>query len=131
VYGNHNTQTRLASDTADNLLWERYTSSSTIQSPALASALSRITFNSVHTSTPLQAAVDSITGSNVKGGRTVAVVGRSRRMAVESLEKELEQMGKTRNVNMGSSVSKTLGNVGAAMVVGGVDASLLIVQAHW
>ncbi|KAF5371309.1 hypothetical protein D9758_004193 [Tetrapyrgos nigripes] len=130
VYGRHSTQTRLASDTADNLIWERYTFSSSTRSPALASALSRITFNSVRSSTPLQAAVNLITGSNVKGGRTVAIVGRSRRMAVESFEKELQTMGKTHNVTMGSSVAKTLGDVGAAMVVAGVDASLLIVQAH-
>ncbi|KAK7470106.1 K(+)/H(+) antiporter [Stygiomarasmius scandens] len=135
VYGQHNTQTRLASDTADNILWERYTSSSTTRTPVLTSALSRITFNSVNTSKPLQASVDSIIGSDIKsissGRRTVAVIGRSRRMAVESLDKELQHMSKNAGVAMGSSVAKTLGNVGAAMVLAGVDASLLIVQAHY
>ncbi|THV05519.1 hypothetical protein K435DRAFT_834857, partial [Dendrothele bispora CBS 962.96] len=135
VYGHHNTETRLASDTADNILWERYTSSSTSRSPVLSSALSRITFSSVNTSKPLQAAVDSVTSSDVKsiasGRRTVAVVGRSRRMAVESLDKELHQMSKNAGVTMGSSMAKTLGNVGAALVLVGADASLLVMQAHY
>jgi len=52
-------------------------------------------------------------------------------MAVESLDKELQHMSKNAGVAMGSSVAKTLGNVGAAMVLAGVDASLLIVQAHY
>lgn len=47
-------------------------------------------------------------------------------MAVESLGDELKALSGS---GMNSSVPKTLGNVGAAIVAGGVGASLLVMQA--
>ncbi|KAJ3866946.1 Sodium/hydrogen exchanger family-domain-containing protein [Lentinula novae-zelandiae] len=131
VYGNLNTQTRLASDTADNLIWERYASSFAAErNPSLSSALSRITFETIQSSKPLHSVVDFFSGKQVQStGRTVvAVLGRSRRMAVERLDGELRSIMSQRNAAMGSTVKKALGDVGAALVATGADASLLVVQ---
>ena len=64
------------------------------------------------------------------GGRTLIVIaGRSRRMAVESLASEAKELSATTGSTMNSSVPKTLGHVGAAIVGTGVGASLLVMQA--
>jgi len=133
VYGAHNTQTRMASDTADNILWDKYTNPDSASS--VTSALSRITFTTERTPTPLKTVIDHVTEETAKlasaGGRTLIVLaGRSRRMAVENLSNELREIvsgmpGST----LGSSVSKTLGDVGAALVATNANASLLVVQA--
>ncbi|KAJ4479038.1 Sodium/hydrogen exchanger family-domain-containing protein [Lentinula aciculospora] len=131
VYGNLNTQTRLASDTADNLIWERYASTSSAErNLSQASAISRITFETIQSPKPLQSVVDFFAEKRVQNtGRTVvAVLGRSRRMAVERLDGELRSIMSRRGAAMGSTVKKTLGDVGAALVATGVDASLLVVQ---
>ncbi|KAE9407257.1 cation/H+ exchanger [Gymnopus androsaceus JB14] len=132
VYANFNTETRLASDTADNITWHRYASSSSSdRSPSLSSALSRITFTTMQSLKPLHSVVEFFSGEDVRRtGRkhVVAIVGRSRKMAVEKLDGELQTLVSQRGSNVGSTVRKTLGDVGAALVVTGVEASLLVVQ---
>ncbi|KAL0576601.1 K(+)/H(+) antiporter [Marasmius crinis-equi] len=134
VYGRHSTQTRLASDTADNILWEN---SST-------AGLPRVTFSTRKTSRPLQEVVDlvssvpsaqgfpELSGAMKAGGNVIVVCGRSRQMTVESLSGELSQIasGTGGGGALASSVSRTLGDVGAAMVAVGARASLLVVQAR-
>ncbi|KAG2013017.1 potassium:hydrogen antiporter [Coprinopsis cinerea AmutBmut pab1-1] len=134
VYGAHNTQTRLASDTADNILWDRYTNPSNTHSPVIISALSRITFSEQTSATPLQTVTElvkaEVTRAEAMLGRTVIVLaGRSRRMAVEPLGRELRRLISETGSHIGSSVPKTLGDVGAALVVTKANASLLILQA--
>ena len=64
------------------------------------------------------------------GRRTLIVLaGRSRRMAVESLAEEAKTLSAVAGSTMNSSVPKTLGHVGAAIVATGVGASLLVMQA--
>ncbi|KAJ3835399.1 Sodium/hydrogen exchanger family-domain-containing protein [Lentinula raphanica] len=131
VYGNMNTQTRMASDTADNLIWERYASpTAATRIPSLSSALSRVTFETMQSSKPLQSVVDLFSGTRVQntGRSVVAVLGRSRRMAVERLDGELRSIMTQRGAAMNSTVKKTLGDVGAALVATDVNASLLVVQ---
>lgn len=121
----------MASETADDIIWDRYASSTSGRSPVLTSALSRITFTTIHSPKPLHSVVEFFSGEEVRRtGRThiVAVAGRSRRMAVEKLDVELETLISQRRSHMGSTVKKTLGDVGAALVAASVDASLLIVQ---
>ena len=137
VYGAHNTQTRMASDTADNILWDRYTNASNTHSSVITSALTRITFSEQTSETPLHTVTELVKGEADRvsavssGSRTVIVLcGRSRRMAVTPLGRELRRLiGETHGVSVGSSVPKTLGDVGAALVVSRVNASLLVMQA--
>jgi Kef-type K+ transport system membrane component KefB len=124
VYGNRDTQTRLASDTADNLAWGRYSKGTS----------SRVTFTHQASPKPLHALLETVTSEvalHAKSERTViVVVGRSRRMAVESHQSELRQLVLKRGSSVGSELPKTLGDVGAALVVASTNASLLVMQAR-
>lgn len=64
-------------------------------------------------------------------GRTlVVVIGRSRRLATETHHAELLQIVSERGAGVGSdSVSRTLGDVGAALVTAQTNASLMVMQA--
>lgn len=132
VYGQHNTQTRLASDTADNILWDQYTRASAPRPANVASALSRMTFLTESTSTPLRRVTEMVkaeaAASQADSKTLIVLAGRSRRMAVESLGAELRTLTSDGS-SISSSVPKTLGDVGAALVAAGVNASLLILQA--
>lgn len=59
----------------------------------------------------------------------IVLVGRSRRMAVESLYRELGSLITESGSSISTSVPKTLGDVGAALVATNVNASLLVLQA--
>ncbi|KAF8180175.1 Sodium/hydrogen exchanger family-domain-containing protein [Pholiota molesta] len=59
----------------------------------------------------------------------VVFLGRSRRLAVASLSAELQRLTSGLGLGMSSSVPKTLGDVGAALVAANVSASLLVLQA--
>lgn len=132
MYGPGDTQTRLASDTADNLDWDRYTLPSDSRTPSLAESLSRITFSAQASPEPLHAMLELIAAevTTRSGCTVVAVVGRSRRMAVESHKAELRALNLKRGSPIGSDVSKTLGDVGAALIVAETNASLLVVQGR-
>ncbi|GLB34205.1 putative potassium hydrogen antiporter [Lyophyllum shimeji] len=134
VYAPDNTQTRLASDTADNLTWDRYASPSTAHDAETALAISRIAFSTVSSAKPLHTTVELVakeasSQSTPAGKNMIVVVGRSRRMAVESHKAELQQVVAGAGASIGSSVPKTLGDVGAALVASSAAASLLILQA--
>lgn len=123
----------MTSSLADDVLWNDYTSTS-VSSPAhIVSALTRITFRTQSTATPLRQAVDlalnEVRESATVGNKTLIVLaGRSRRMAVESLTGELGRlMAETNTAN--STVAKTLGDLGAALIATNVAASLLVLQA--
>ncbi|KAF8076796.1 Sodium/hydrogen exchanger family-domain-containing protein [Lyophyllum atratum] len=117
VYGQHNTQTRLASDTADNLTWD---------------PISRITFSTISSAKPLHTIVELVAkeaSQSTPVRNIIVVAGRSRRMAVESHKSELQEVITEAGASIGSSVPKTVGDVGAALVASNTAASLLILQA--
>ena len=124
-----NTQTRMASESADNLLWDRYTGSGA--EPELGNALSRATFTTQHIPLPLHALVEAVsqTSSEHPQSRLLVVAGRSRRLAVESHEVELQQLVAEKNASLGSETMKTLGDVGSALVASNTNANLLVLQA--
>lgn len=125
-------QTRLVSDTADNLLWNRVTLGSSPRSASMVSALSRITFRTQESAEPLHKIVELVEQESEKlslGKSLVVVLGRSRRMAVETHKKELQKLISSKGTPIGSAVPKTLGDVGAALVASGTSASLLVLQA--
>ncbi|TFK25298.1 potassium:hydrogen antiporter [Coprinopsis marcescibilis] len=133
VYGALTTHARLASDTEDNLIWERYTGTSSTHTPAITSAIGKITFITESSVKPLHRVVELATNAatdNSNSGKTLIIIaGRSRRLAVEALGPELRQIISETHSPLGSSAPKTLGDVGAALVATGVKASLLIMQA--
>ncbi|KAI0059628.1 hypothetical protein BV25DRAFT_1060362 [Artomyces pyxidatus] len=130
VYGHENTQTRLQSETADNISWARYASPSadTDNNPALLSALSRIEFQNLVTPVPLHAAIQKATATAASQNRLLVVMGRSRRLAVESHHHELKELMEEHG-GVGSEVNKTVGDVATAFVLAGVNSGLIVMQA--
>ncbi|KAH9943171.1 cation/H+ exchanger [Epithele typhae] len=126
VYGAQNTEVALASETADNLLWAKVTQDT---APEFADALSRIYFSEEGSPSPLQAVIDLATKQARPDARQLVVVGRSRRMAVESHRAELQVLYATRGGPLGSELPKTLGDVAAGFVAAGSSASMLVMQA--
>lgn len=131
IYAQDNTQAQLHSNTADKILWDRYTAS---HPPRLAAALSRITFRSDSTSSPLRRAVElakkEVSATSGISEKTLIIfAGRSRRLAAGSLNQDFVALINELGLAVGASVSKTLGHVGAALVASDVKASLLILQA--
>jgi hypothetical protein len=133
VYGHRDTQTRLQSDTADNLILARYRNPSDTHSPTLTATLGRITWRDCVSPKPLHEMLDALSREieeqSTSGRNVVIVAGRSRRMAVESHQAELRQLIAEKNAGIGSEVPRTLGDVGAALVAAGMNSSLLVMQA--
>ena len=118
---------RLESDTADNLTWQQFAKPTTPNS--------RMTLLTETTLTPLGRAIELIKAeatlrSSRSNNKTMIVLaGRSRRMAVESLHSELSGLMNDSGSSISTSVPRTLGDMGAALVLTNVNASLLVLQA--
>ncbi|KAI0347463.1 hypothetical protein BDW22DRAFT_1404997 [Trametopsis cervina] len=130
IYAARDTQTRMVSESADNILWEKYTSQSHLV-PELESALSRISFSQEVASLPLHSIIDiaSRTFAQHHRSRPIVVVGRSRRMSPESHAPEVAKLLADTGAALSSETTKTLGDVGTAFVAKNVNASLLVLQA--
>jgi len=135
VYGQFTTQTRLHSETADNIIWAKYASQSegvTPHSSRVLDALTRITFDELGSPIPLQTVIEQ-TNAQLEYARQlqkslIVVLGRSRRLAVENHMKELKEMVEAQG-GIGSEVKKTVGDVATAVIVSGCNVSLVVVQA--
>ncbi|KAF7308876.1 Na-H-Exchanger domain-containing protein [Mycena kentingensis (nom. inval.)] len=131
VYGNVTTETRLQSDTADNIAWEKYSSTAhQTEASSTSGPRDNIQFRELASPVPLHAAINEV---NVyreanRTNRVLAVLGRSRRLAVEDHGAELKELvGEYGSV--GSEVRKTMGDVATAFVVAGAGDGLVVVQA--
>lgn len=120
VYGYQSTQTRLASDTADDLIWGRYSSR--------VGAIGRIQFSEKQTDKPLH--YIQTFASEFGSGRLLVVLGRSRRLATDSHSAELKKLLSDNHTSIGGEAAKTLGEVGTAVMSGGVGEGILVVQAR-
>jgi K+:H+ antiporter len=135
VYGDATTQTRLQSETADNLAWESFASPSPSSplSSALRAALTRVEFIELTSPTPLRdVLMRAETQHRVaiqRKERPFVVVGRARRLATESHHAELKELLEENGHAVGSEVRKTMGDVATAFVVSGSMAGLVVVQA--
>ena len=124
MYGNATTQTRLQSETADGITWARYATPSATNDTALGGALSRVTFEELADPAPLHAALHRVRTLQ----SPIVVVGRSRRLAVENHHAELRTLEEEHGA-VRTDVRKTVGDVGTAFVMAGVDVNLLVMQA--
>ena len=135
VYGVQNTQTKLHSDTADNLLWTRYsTTASQVKLPHnVQDALSRIDFRDVGASTPLHTVLTYVTPGalTTSPGELLFVSGRSRRLAVDSHREELKSISieNGKNASVIAELSKVFGDVTTAVLAAGHQMSILVLQA--
>ncbi len=128
VYAQRDTQTRLASETADNFVWGRYASGSV---PELADALGRIAFSHEMRTEPLHAVLESAATvfAQHAPSRPLVVVGRSRRLAAETHAAELRGVLAEKNATLSTDFVKTMGELGAAFVALNLQAGLLVLQA--
>ncbi|KAI9447249.1 Sodium/hydrogen exchanger family-domain-containing protein [Russula earlei] len=131
MYGNVTTHTRLQSETADEITWARYATPASSGEDArhpFCDALSRVSFEEIPSPTPLHAALYRARLLSLQHPVAI-VVGRSRRLAVEDHHAELRTL-ETGHGAVRSDVRKTVGDVGTAFVMAGIDANLLVMQAH-
>jgi len=127
VYGNATTATQLQSQTADGITWSRYAAPSAAPTHEDSEALSRMTFEELAGPDPLHAVLNRM---RMLPRPVVVVVGRSRRPVVEDYHAELRVLEAEHGAApVHSDVRKTIGDVGAAFVVAGIDANLLVMQA--
>ncbi|KAJ7224156.1 Sodium/hydrogen exchanger family-domain-containing protein [Mycena pura] len=132
VYGNITTETRLQSETADSIAWAKYaTPQADDASSSSASGVgSKIEFRELATPIPLHAAIHEVNVYQEAHRRTrvLAVVGRSRRLAVENHAGELKELAGEYG-SVGTEVRKTMGDVASAFVVAGAGDGIVVVQA--
>ncbi|GJJ07145.1 hypothetical protein Clacol_001345 [Clathrus columnatus] len=127
IYASQNTQTRIASDIADDLLWFQYTrsdsSAGSSLSPDIKLALSRVTFTENSSSTPLRSVIhharNLIPGSAAANRSLILVSGRGRRLGLDNHQVELETLlsESSRSTSMPPDVTKTVGEVAAGFMV--------------
>lgn len=129
-YGEVTEQHRIVSDTADNLLWDKYVQKDTTLNASEVEALSRINFVARGSPGLLHSVAEEANNLLRQNNELIIVLGRSRRMAAESHARELREIIAERGSSVGTSVAKTLGDVGASLVVMNVHAGLLVMQAH-
>ncbi|EPQ54638.1 hypothetical protein GLOTRDRAFT_77272 [Gloeophyllum trabeum ATCC 11539] len=134
VYGQASTQMRLQSETADNIIWNRYASRNGSEKPSAAvqAALSRIAFIDLPTPTPLHSittqAAEKFQSLVQHHTRMLVVTGRSRRLAVESHHQELKGLMEEHG-NVGPEVRKTIGDVATSFVITRSYVGIVVVQA--
>ncbi|KAF8313890.1 hypothetical protein DL93DRAFT_1140461 [Clavulina sp. PMI_390] len=139
IYPNQPTMMRLESDMADNLTWARHSQST---SSSTSFTRSRIHFIERSTTTPLRDVVGMIqadVAEDGRDGRLLVAVGRSKRLATLSHLDELDDIfdtvlggGESASVNVASELRKTIGDVGAGIIVGSsgkAPVPLLVLQA--
>nr|XP_019009996.1 potassium:hydrogen antiporter [Kwoniella pini CBS 10737]OCF48777.1 potassium:hydrogen antiporter [Kwoniella pini CBS 10737] len=134
------TQARLASDTADNIAWTYYTSSKSSRSQMIENALSRISFFSTQSTTPLGFAYRCATSAIESNGTgtywrpMLIVTGRGRRSASINHSQELNKIlaDKALNPSIGAELRKTLGDSSTSLILNGglpATASFLVMEA--
>lgn len=139
MYGNATTQTRLQSETADSISWARYAAASAPSQgqghntqPPFREALLRATFEELVSPTPLHATLQRVHQMQQEHPSAIVmvVVGRSRRMAVEDHHAELRALEtEYGGASVRADVRKTVGDVGTAFVMAGIDTNLLVMQS--
>ncbi|KAG8833001.1 K(+)/H(+) antiporter [Serendipita sp. 399] len=137
LYAPPTTQTRMESQSADGLLFSRFTGEGRASLPAnIQSALTRITFEELPTAVPLAMLIQRANEENVKLTQNkrglLLVAGRSRRLAVAShfaeLKTLLQEYAEKGQGRISGDVSRTLGDVATAFMTG-TKANLLVMQA--
>lgn len=121
---------------ADNIAWNKYfgPSAGTPLSPAARNALTRVTVAELESDKPLAAILKRATSEAAVAKEAhkslLFVAGRARRLAVESHAVELRDLLAEQHAqSVGGEVRKSLGEVACAVVVSGIKAGLLVVQA--
>ncbi|KAF8919263.1 Sodium/hydrogen exchanger family-domain-containing protein [Mucidula mucida] len=130
VYGYATTETRLQSETADNIAWARYARPSASATYPTQDSLQRMEFRDLSSPVPLHAIVTTTNEEVVarEGKRVLVVAGRSRRLAVENHSQEIKTLI-SEHGHIPSDVTKTIGDVATAFIVTRSASGVVVVQA--
>jgi len=136
IYGEQNAETRMQSDTADNVAWARYAPASVSDTKPPHSALSlssskpQVEFKHLLVPALLHTAIQEASAVALSSPeyKLVVVTGRSRRLVVENHRPELKTL-LNEHGHVGAEVRKTIGDVATAFMVAGVGSSVVVVQA--
>ena len=117
----------------DDTTWDLYAGGETNGlSEVLKEAPVRVEFLELGTPKPLHAIVrrvnDIVGGMGERKTRVMVMTGRSRRLAVEDHTAELREVLQTGKLVEGE-VRRTIGDIGTALVVSGVRAGVVVLQA--
>lgn len=130
-YGYYTTETRMQSETADNIAWAKYASPAATSTFPTAAARLRMEFKEVASPIPLRAAIGIIGDLQqekaAEGRRLLVVAGRSRRLAVENHKAELKELVEEYG-GVPAEVSKTIGDVGTACVMAKAGTGVIVLQ---
>ncbi|KAF8507595.1 Sodium/hydrogen exchanger family-domain-containing protein [Gautieria morchelliformis] len=137
IYAAANTATRMASDTADNILWSRFAhpnpASTVPLTPQTQGALSRVAFSETSSPMPLRSVIQRAAGEAKTASDSwkslLLVVGRGRRLAAESHHDELDKLiSEQAHTPVSGDVTRTIGEVAAGFVVAGTNVSGILVM---
>ena len=120
----------LQSKVADDVIWEKFTRPRA--NCPYATALANVTFEVKDTPDPLGSFLSRASKESKldASNRLLIVVGRSRRMDVENVHKELNIILEKNNATgIGGEFRKTVGDPATAVVLSALSADLLVVQA--
>ena len=129
MYGHQTTQTRLQSDTADNIAWGKWTNAGA-RTPQLSSSLSRIAFVEESSALPLHRLLELAAQKAAGAKPPIVLVGRSRRMATDSHKQELLTLAQAHGAALSSELPKTIGEVGAARLTDYAAAKAGLIALH-
>lgn len=123
MYAADSTQTRLESDTADDLLWGQYVSST-----EEAGAAARMSLKELYAERPLHEVLQAAREVAQADVQLLVVAGRSRRTSQGLQNAEVRELCTERGVSFNIELSKTMGDAAAAFVVDNVRGNLLVMQ---
>jgi len=112
---------REESHAADESLLSQISKSNNIASNA------RISYTEISSSTPLQTAIER--AKSVVDSKDLVVVGRGRHKVSFSHRAEFEGIHKSSGGGYGNDTRKSLGDIAETFLVGGIAASILVLQA--
>lgn len=119
----------MASQAADDVAWESVTHSNTPRKPATEAALTRIKFTSLGSPTPLQSIIQNVATETKEANQhdksLLVIVGRARRLAVESHADEISKLHLA-----GGDLRKTVGDVATAIMSTGAQSLLVMQEAN-
>lgn len=128
------------SETADGIAWEYYTSPDNAHVSHITTAIQRVTFHSLKSSTPLTSTLNNaeVTAATTSGHHMwrplLIVTGRGRRAGAMNHENELNRLlsDKGRDPSVGAELRKTVGDVATSLILGGgkgSGASFLVLES--
>ncbi|KAB5595948.1 K(+)/H(+) antiporter 1 [Ceratobasidium theobromae] len=136
IYDQANTEMQLASNTLDDIMWAKCTTTAEpAPSASVSEALARIAFKTHSSASPLRSIVSQAQALGAKR-RLISIAGRGKRLAAESHREEIMQIVEGLGLDsvergVAAEIRKTVGDVGAALMLSAVQGPMVVLQAAY